>query len=153
MTGDFYQLDDSFLDKSAHPTLQENLSPKQAKVNTIQRSLLRLPELELRNLELDLDILRGGEIDADSAFADALIAAFEERQLLLKDAMKSMVKPAEYMANITTRLTRDFETSDESFAFQELFLELEDLLSDIDNARDFHTLGLWPLLTSRYEYP
>lgn len=145
------QLDDSFLDKSAHHDVHENLSPKQAKVNTIQRSLLRLPELELHNLELDLDILRGGDIDAESAFADALIMAFEARQLLLKDAMKGMVKPAEHMASITTRLTREFTTQDESDAFQELFLELQDLLSDIDNARDFHTLGLWPLLTSRYE--
>jgi len=27
-------------------------------------------------------------------------------------------------------------------------LELEDLLSDIDNAKDFHTIGGWPTLAS-----
>lgn len=67
------------------------------------------------------------------------------RQEELKLAMSEMIKPAEVMANIA-RVLRDSNLKYDNISTA--LIELEVMLSDVDNARDFHTIGGWPVLIS-----
>lgn len=70
--------------------------------------------------------------------AELLKAAWAKRQEELKIAMASVVKPAEFMAEIALNLRGNNQTVSESV---ESLKELESLLTDIDNSRDFYTIG------------
>ena len=70
--------------------------------------------------------------------AELLKAAWAKRQEELKIAMASVVKPAEFMAEIAFNLRGNNQTISESV---ESLKELESLLTDIDNSRDFYTIG------------
>lgn len=89
--------------------------------------------------------------------------AWTRRQQTLQEALKAMVKPAEAMSQLMAALQRDVpafaqlhhrtadrDASDEYAqkwaAIAQQFASLEDLVADLDNARDLHTLGLWPPL-------
>lgn len=77
--------------------------------------------------------------------AESLLESWNQRQQELKEAMAEMVKPVEHMANITAQL----QSPDISHHEMEMLLvELESNLGDIDNARDFHTIGGWSVLSS-----
>jgi hypothetical protein len=68
--------------------------------------------------------------------------------------MKNVLKPAEFMGNILKKLNNNNDENNliSSAATTkdkiEALKELESLLCDIDNARDFHTIGGWPILLS-----
>jgi hypothetical protein len=67
-----------------------------------------------------------------------LKAAWTKRQEELKIAMASVAKPAEFMAEIALKLRENKQSLSECV---ESLKELESLLGDIDNARDFYTIG------------
>ena len=120
------------------------------RIETIIRAFRKLPAGEIEKYNVDLSDTK---VELGSSRASALIAAWKIRQEELKEAMKSITKPAEIMVNITNQLnSRAFEyVSTRQLvepAIIELLTNLESLLTDIDNARDFHSLGLWPTLVS-----
>ena len=65
--------------------------------------------------------------------------AWTKRQKELIVAMASVAKPAEFMAEIALKLRENNQSLSECV---ESLKELESLLSDIDNARDFYTIGM-----------
>lgn len=114
----------------------------QDRLNTIVRSLKRLPDAELQRLGLDLS---KHVVDGTEA-AEKLLLAWRQRQAELKKAMESQLKPAEFMKQLFTTLSGDAQTSkDEKL---KALKELESLVEDVDNARDMHTIGGWPILVS-----
>ena len=84
----------------------------------------------------DIDIAT--PIFVDTLRADNLKTAWSKRQEELKIAMASVAKPAEFMAEIALKLRENNQSLNECI---ESLKELESLLSDIDNARDFYTIG------------
>lgn len=141
-------------------------------------ALSRLPDSELDRLDVDLrsgnPILAGMEkelkyisesltkwITKGSDEAKRLFTAWDNRQKELKEAVKSMLNAVEYMKSISGILSSN-ETTDGGALIKFNFfipyssfveklaalLELEGLLCDIDNARDFHTIGGWPVLAA-----
>lgn len=56
--------------------------------------------------------------------------------------MANVVKPAEFMAEIALKLREKKQNLSESL---DSLRELESLLGDIDNSRDFYTIGLMNL--------
>lgn len=154
--------------------MDASLSPEQRKINTILRSLLRLPEEELSYLPLSLT--PETKILEHTPEADILLQAWAERQITLQEALKHMVQPAESMTQLIQALREqdipaflaihdtvhstdgsiNTSVNDEQRSqfnsqlsvVKEKFAALEEFLSDVDNARDFHTLELWPNLLS-----
>lgn len=63
--------------------------------------------------------------------------------------MASVVKPAEFMAEIAVKLRENNQSISESV---ESLKELESLLSDIDNSRDFYTIGKIFILFFRLDF-
>lgn len=119
---------------SVEPSIQVS---EQEKIDSIVKALKHLPSTELHRLNVSLE----QTILAGSVEAILLQEAWNFRQMEIREALKSMVQPMEVMLNITLEL-RNF--TDLSTAHLVASLEsLESLLSDIDNARDFHTQGLW----------
>ncbi len=94
-------------------------------------------------VNLDTPVLAGTEN------AKSLVLAWEQRQVELKAAMAAMMKPAEHLANLTHTLQIDTITQDERL---QILIDLESLLSDIDNARDFYTIGSWPVLVQQLQH-
>lgn len=72
-----------------------------------------------------------------------LLQVWRLRQLEIKDAMASIVKPAEEMSKIA-KLLSEVGTSEDVLSAN--MVELESYLEDVDNARDFHTIGGWTIL-------
>ena len=115
----------------------------QSKIDAIIKAFRRLPNQELERLEIDLD----QPILENTKESEVLLQAWKQRQLELKEAMKTILQPAEYMGNLTKQLNNTesditLSTSDKEY----LLSELVSLLDDVDNARDFHTIGAWPTL-------
>lgn len=67
-----------------------------------------------------------------------LKVAWAKRQEELKVAMANVVKPAEFMADIALKLREKKQSLTESL---DSLRELESLLGDIDNSRDYYTIG------------
>lgn len=104
-------------------------------------AFLKLPSEELDRLGVDLH----HTYVAGTPEASALQVAWTQRQKELKEMMDKQLKAADHMKTLAGHLVNS-SVSDEEIA---LYLdELEQLLADIDNARDFHTIGGWPALTS-----
>lgn len=117
------------------------ISSRQERINTIVSSFRKLPDKELDRLGISFDreILEGTPDELK------LFEAWNQRQKELKDAMESITKPVEMMANISSMLqSRTMTVQD----IDNLLIELESLVADVDNARDFHTIGGWNVLTS-----
>jgi hypothetical protein len=126
-------------------------------LQTIVRTFKKLPDDELEKYEIDLS---DEKVEIGSSRAANLLKAWKTRQEELKEAMKSVMKPAEMMANITQQLKTHgkllFPSSDAIRGTDEveniketvlqLLIDLESFLADVDNARDFHTIGAWPTL-------
>jgi hypothetical protein len=92
-------------------------------------------------------------VTAGTPEAQALLDAWKTRQAELKEAMKTVLQPAEHMGNLTRILNGTAPTSDPTKPLSVddqvyLLRQLESLLDDVDNARDFHTIGGWPTLLS-----
>lgn len=116
------------------PTPQERL-------DTIMKAFRRLPPAELSRLGVDVS---ENIVDGTPA-AEHVLKAWSDRQEELKKAMKSLMQPAELMAKITQQLQDIALSLSEK---EQALIDLESLLADIDNSRDFHTLGSWPVLVS-----
>lgn len=93
-------------------------------------------------MEIDLD----QPILENSKESEVLFLAWKQRQAELKEAMKTILQPAEHMGNLTKQLNGT-ESNLLSIQDKEYILsELASLLDDVDNAKDFHTIGGWPTL-------
>lgn len=114
---------------------------EQQRIDGIKSAFMKLPSEELARLGVDMN----QDYVAGTKFATQLENAWSRRQAELKDLMEKQLDSAEYMKNISETL-QDLQVSDEEILLN--LKELEQLLSDIDNARDFHTIGGWPILTS-----
>lgn len=129
--------------------LQEHATSEQEKIDTIVRAFQRLPPNELERLNVDIS----KTILAGTQEAEQLFNSWKMRQEELQHAMKSLLKPAEAMANYTEQLKNlSVNAVNEK---RQILIDLESLLLDIDNARDFHTIGAWPVLLQHlhYSYP
>jgi hypothetical protein len=101
----------------------------------------KLPSGELSRLGVDMH----HEYVAGTEEAASLRAAWTLRQTELKDMMDKQLKAAEYMGTLAGHLVNSSLSEEEVLFYLD---ELEQLLADIDNSRDFHTIGGWPNLTS-----
>jgi hypothetical protein len=145
--------------------------PEQERIDAIVKAFHRLPGQEVERFGLDLD----RPVQAGTPEAEQLFDAWKLRQAELKEAMKTILQPAEHMANLTRTLngTAPRAVAEEAVdvggavstteparaldANEQVYIlkQLESLLDDVDNARDFHTIGAWPTLLSflRPEHP
>ena len=115
----------------------------QTRLDTLIRALRRLPDEELAMYGLSPKELEE-HVSPDSREAVALFAAWQERQNELKKAIESMMKPAEYMQELVEFIVGSPEVtpgSDKFSSKMDALRQLESLVEDIDNARDFHTTG------------
>ena len=121
---------------------------------------------ELQRYEhLVTDIHSNDPVVVGSERASNLKEAWTLRQYELREAMKSMMKPAEFMGNLSQQLQHHsdvFQELQQSTSHHEkdarlsiikeqinqILIDLESLLTDIDNSRDFHTIGAWPTLVT-----
>ena len=110
---------------------------EQDKIDSIVKALKHLPETELTRLNISLEQV----VFAGTEEAIYLQEAWNHRQMEIRDALKSMVQPMELMVNITRDL-RNFQQHSLEYLVHALD-SLESLLSDIDNARDYHSQGFW----------
>jgi hypothetical protein len=107
----------------------------------MEAALRGLPDEE--QARLGLDSLLEGDLSGPER-DEALEALWKVRQAEIKAVMDSMVKPADLL----TSLIGHIEGEDEDMAL-EAMEALVDLLSDMDMARDFITLGGWPAVSRR----
>ena len=123
-----------------------NPPTEQQKIDTIKSALNKLPNSELARLGVDID----GHFEAGSQRANRLVEAWNQRQQELKDALAGVLKPVEYMQDIVNILRN---TSLDNPAVIENLVVLESLLADVDNARDFHTIGGWNVMNNIFQTP
>jgi len=117
----------------------------QQQLDTMVRALKQLPDSELGRLGVDVNT----EVRAGSEAADALRRAWQQRQEELQHAMSAVAKPVEHMAEIAQSLQKHLANlTSIDVSINASLIELESLLSDIDNARDFHTIGGWSVLVA-----
>ena len=119
-------------------------SSEQDKVDTILRAFRNLPPEELQHIDISIDIESDGSIKAGTDAAKELIEAWTTRQIEFKKAVDSMIAPAEQLKQLCAVLNNQSANDTD---FINTIQDLEYLLSDVDNARDFHTIGCWPALT------
>lgn len=127
----------------------QNVVGEQERLDAILKAFHRLPAPELERLQVDIE----QPVTPGTPQAQALFDAWTVRQAELKAAMKNLLQPAEHMGNLTRVLNGTAPGSDPSRPLSQdeqvyLLKELEALLDDVDNARDFHTIGGWPTLLS-----
>lgn len=104
-------------------------------------AFLKLPLDELARLGVDVNQQYIAGTDA----AASLRQAWTQRQAELKLVMDRQLKAADFMGDLAGHFVNS------SVPDEDLLIHLEDLdqlLADIDNARDFHTIGKWPALSS-----
>ena len=141
----------------------ESSEGEQERIDTIVRAFNRLPAPELERLGVDI---KTAPIQQGTSQAMQLKRAWLERQKELKEAMASMTKPAEHMGELARRMKvfaerrrqpsslplevngKDDVDVDSIKDISNALEELETTLADIDNARDFYTIGGWPVLVS-----
>ena len=104
-------------------------------------AFLKLPSDEVSRLGVNLD----QDFVAGTIEAEELQTAWLQRQKELKEMMEKQLKAADHMKTLANYMLNS-STSNEDLEFY--LGELEQLVSDIDNARDFHSIGGWPALTS-----
>ena len=124
-------------------TVDLDTTDEQTRVDTLIRALKRLPDEELALYGLGQSQL-DGHVTPGSREAATLFAAWQERQKELKKAIDSMLKPAEYMQELVEFIVSTTKVPPGSGKFaskMDALQQLEGLVEDIDNARDFHTTG------------
>ena len=119
-------------------------SSEQDKVDTILRAFRNLPPEELQHIDISIDIESPGSIKAGTEAAKQLIEAWTTRQIEFKKAVESMIAPAEQLKQLCVILNNQSASETELI---NTIQDLEYLLTDVDNARDFHTIDCWPALT------
>ncbi len=131
----------------------------QERLDTLVRSFKRLPPAEQQRLGVDLD----QPLEPNSEEAKKLFEAWLIRQAELKEAINTMVKPAEFMAQLLANIRTPDGTvnvmvqgkpmdssqfdSQASMTRVEALKELEAFVDDIDNARDFQVIGGWKVVS------
>lgn len=116
---------------------------EQTRIDTILLAYRRLPAAELGRLGVAID----KPIMAGSKEASDLFEAWTKRQAEIKAVMELVAKPVRIMEDIILKFQQAINASEVSLSTLEpALVELESLLSDVDNARDFHTIGGWPIL-------
>jgi hypothetical protein len=115
-----------------------HIPTEQDQLDAIKSALSKLPSEELNRLGIDL----GQEFLIGTSNGDLLKQVWNIRQSEVKRAVEGQLKPAEFMRDIMNILQN---TTEASILIQNLVV-LESLLADVDNSRDFHTIGGWPIL-------
>ena len=115
----------------------QEVANEETRLETLVRAFKRLPDSERERLGVNLD----EDVIVGSQAAEKLISAWHERQAELKLAIESMVKPAEHMGSLLAIIS-----GKENGNKIEVLKQLEAYVDDIDNARDFHTIGGWKLI-------
>jgi hypothetical protein len=109
---------------------------EQQQVDTILAAYRKLPAAEIARL--GVDVTKG--VFAGSAEAQQLRDAWNQRQVEIRQLMETVAKPVHIMEEIMRKLVNNSLAEE---ALVETLTELDSLVSDIDNARDFHTIGGW----------
>lgn len=124
---------------------------EQVRVDAVLRAYRRLPAPELARLGVDV----AEDIRAGSPQAEQLMEAWRVRQAEIQRAIDSVAKPVKLMETISQQLSeyqaqrgRAGGAGDEAAAsaISAALHNLEALVLDVDNARDFHTIGGWRVL-------
>lgn len=113
-----------------------------ARADRMLEALERIPANERVDMDVDLEALRSTPLEERLAKLDAL---WKVRQQELREAYDATLKVNEQLGE-RINILEDAAASEASLV--DALTDLEDLLSDIDMARDFHTLGGFPLLSS-----
>ncbi|CAM9788093.1 unnamed protein product [Chrysoparadoxa australica] len=106
-----------------------------ARAKRMYESLMGLPESDRDRL--GLEVL---EVLPESEWEPVLDRIWKTRQEELKEAYDAIVQPKELLAREIFVLKDPASTSDE---IVDALSELEEHLSDLDMARDFHNMGGW----------
>ena len=123
---------------------------EQSRLNTLIRALKRLPDDELALYGLSRAQLEEN-VTPGSRESTIFFDAWQERQKELKKAIESMLKPADYMKELVEFIVDTSEVPPGSTKFSskmDALLQLESLVEDIDNARDFYTTGCFTSLSA-----
>lgn len=118
-----------------------------ARADRMLAALESIPEDERQGLGLDVEFLRSKPL------AERLVKLEElwtVRQQELREAYDAMPKVDELLTK-RIEVLQDASATDDAVIVA--LADLEDLLSDIDMARDFHTVGGFPTLTSMLRDP
>lgn len=128
----------SIADLDDHP-VEDNDA---ARADRMLAALESIPEDERQGMELDVEGLRSKPVAERLAELQGL---WTVRQQELREAYDAMPKVNEVL---TARIDILKDASATEYALIGALADLEDLLSDIDMARDFHTIGGFPTLAS-----
>lgn len=129
----------SIADLDDHP-IEDNDA---ARADRMLAALESIPADERQGMDLDVDDLLSKPLSERLAELEKLWAV---RQQELREAYEAMPKVNELLTQRIDVL-KDADATEE--AVIGALADLEDLLSDIDMARDFHTIGGFPTLASR----
>lgn len=128
----------SIADLNDHP-VEDNDA---ARADRMLAALESIPEDERQSMELDVQALRSMPLAERLAELQGL---WTVRQQELRDAYDAMPKVNELLTDRIDVLENAEATEHEKIS---ALADLEDLLSDIDMAKDFHTIGGFPALVS-----
>lgn len=128
----------SIVDLDDHP-IEDNDA---ARADRMLAALESIPEGERQGMDLDVEALRSKPLAERLAELQGL---WELRQQELREAYDAMPKVNELLMERIDILNNADATDG---ALTGALTDLEDLLSDIDMARDFHTIGGFPTLAS-----
>ena len=128
----------SIADLDDHPVQDSDAS----RADRMLEALERIPANERVDMGVDLEALRAAPLAERLTKLDVL---WKVRQQELREAYDATLKVNEQLGE-RINILEDAEASETSLIGA--LTDLEDLLSDIDMARDFHTLGGFPTLTS-----
>ncbi|CAM9905787.1 unnamed protein product [Choristocarpus tenellus] len=114
----------------------------EARADRMLDALAALPADEQLEMGLDVDALRTAPL---SYRLPQLEVLWTRRQEELKEVYEAMAKPGEVLG---ARIDTLQDASASQSEVEEALVYLEDVLSDIDMAKDFHAMGGFPVLTS-----
>eukprot|EP00752_Nemacystus_decipiens_P016538 g14781.t2 len=133
----------SIADLNDHP-VEDNDA---ARADRMLAALESIPEHERQGFGMDVELLRSKPLEERLVKLEQLWAV---RQQELREAYDAMPK-------VNELLTKRIEVLQDASATEDAVIvalaDLEDMLSDIDMARDFHTIGGLPTLASKLRDP
>ena len=141
------------LTKDKHPSKLDQNVDKKEQLQLLIRAFKRLSDEERSRLNVDLN----QNIEVGSEAATSLMEVWNTRQQELKYAIDNMVKPVDYMKDLlegiehpTISATSDNNNNgNNNIKYRNRtanLIELESMVDDIDNARDFYAIGGWSTL-------
>lgn len=133
----------SIADLDDHP-VEDNDA---ARADRMLAALESIPEDERQGLGLDVEVLRSKPLEERLVKLEEL---WTVRQQELREAYDAMPKVNELLTK-RIEVLQDASATDDAIIV--VLADLEDLLSDIDMARDFHTIGGFPMLASMLRDP